>query len=75
MENLPRDHWAYSFTFLYQILIRNQWKVLLEIRGPIPLSFLIKSLLNLYQKSMENTPGPQWTYYQHFSIKSLSETN
>ena len=40
MVNDPGSPWANSMQCLFCILIQNQWKMLLDLPGPIPLCFL-----------------------------------
>ena len=56
IENAPGTPLANSLTFPYQICIKRQWKMLLELPGPIPSDFLVKP----FEKSMEHAPRTSW---------------
>ena len=52
LPGAPEVSWANSFRFPYSILIKikKRWKMLMELTGPIPLHFFIKSLLKVNGK-------------------------
>ena len=59
ITNNGKLSWNSLGKFLYMSLLnpyQNQWKMVMELLGPIPLHFLIESLL----QSMENGPGAPW---------------
>ena len=57
IENELGNPWNSFLTFLYQILMKGQWKVLLEFAGQFPVSFRHGFFLKCCVKSLGNAHG------------------
>ena len=56
-ENAPGEPWTNSLTFLNEILIRSQWKILLELSVQIPVYDFINILIKSQWQMFLEAPG------------------